>query len=377
MQFTVSGIKTLIRSAVLVSLVMLLTACFQTGRSDPLRIDVQGTKYHPGHYVFTQISRAYPPDERNRRRIGFIRAYLDEPLIRGFMSHMEWRVLEPKRGQYNLKPIADILKTLEGTDKYFALYIRDRNFGKDCKYAPVPEYLRHGSKEFGAAFKHAGVTCMIELYHPAVMDRKIALYKAIGDAFDSHPNFEMITDGESAIGGVDGFSHEQWLAQLKRFYTEAKLALPHTMVLMQLNFLGDGVGMMDELAAHMAEVGGGAIGLPDMVPCRRRDLPESEVCGYTIPGYDVLRKYRGEIAISPDAETWDLQYDETDEVMSMALDYLGANHVFWSSSFSSRRDKAPGTPSDYFEDQVLPAIEKVDARINTGCPESLKPCLAE
>lgn len=356
---------------------MLLTACFQTSRSDSARIELEGTKYHPGHYVFTQISRGYPPSERNQRRIGFIKAHMDEPGIRGFMSHMEWRVLEPKRGKYNLQPIADILETLEGTDKYFALYIRDRNFGKDCKFAPVPEYLRHGSKEFGVAYKHADVTCMIELYKPSVMDRKIALYKAIGEAFDTHPNFEMITDGESAIGGAEGFSHEQWLSELKRFYTEAKTHLPHTMVLMQLNFLGDGTRMMDELAAHMVEVGGGAIGLPDMVPCRRRDLPEDEVCGYTIPGYDVLRKYRGQLSISPDAETWDLQYEETDQVMSMALDYLGADHVFWSSSFSSRRDQAPGTPSAYFADQVLPAIEKVGARINKTCPESLKPCLSE
>ncbi|MDO6460050.1 hypothetical protein Q4485_05025 [Granulosicoccaceae sp. 1_MG-2023] len=355
---------------------MLLTACFQAGRSEAPRIEGEGTKFHPGHYVFTQISRSYPPAERNARRISFIQAYLDEPAIRGFVAHMEWRVLEPEQGKYNLQPVADILRTLEGTDKQFGLYIRDRNFGGDCKSAPVPAYLKQGG-EFGKSYKHAGVTCMVELYKPAVMDRKIALYRALGEAFDSHPNFEMITDGETAIGGTGDFSHQQWLTQLKRFYTEAKQAFPHTMVLMQVNFLGNGSRMLDELAAHMAQVGGGALGLPDMVPCRRRDLPEEDVCGYSIPGYDTLRKYRGVLSVSPNAETWDLRYDETDEVMSMALDYLGADHVYWSSAFSSRRDKAPGKPSDYLTEQVLPAIKKVEGRINSACPEALKPCLSD
>ncbi len=332
-----------------------------------------GTRFHPGHYVMTSISRSHPPAERSLKRIKFIKHHLADPEIRGFMSHFEWKVLEPERDQYNLKPIGDILRVLEGSDKYLAIYLRDRNFGKECTKPPVPKYLL--GKEFGKPYKH-NVTCMIELYNPDVVNRKLALYKAIADKFDRHPNLELITDGETSIGGSIGYSHDAWVEEIKRFYIEAKKSFRHTMVLVQLNFLGGSDHYLYEVARVIEETGGGAIGLPDTVPCRRRDIPASEVCDYTIPGYDVLRKFHGRIAIAPNAETWDLQYEESSDVYDMALNYLGADHVFWSRSFTSRRDKSNREPDAYINEQVLPMLQRLGSKIEAKCPTSLIPCIS-
>ena len=332
----------------------------------------EGTKFHPGHYVMTTISRSYSPRERNLRRIAYIKEHLDEPRIRGFMSHFEWKVLEPERGRYNLTPIADILKTLEGSDKYLVIYLRDRNFGKKCTKPPVPRYLL--DKEFGRPYKHK-TTCMVELYNPKVVDRKLALYRAIAEQFDKHPNLEMITDGETTIGGSEGYSPAAWANEIQRFYREAKRYFRHTMVLVQMNFLGDGSRYLSEIAATIEQTGGGALGLPDTVPCRRDDIPKEHVCGYTIPGYEVLREFRGRVAIAPNAETWDLHYDEAPIVKTMALDYLGADHVFWSRTFSSRRDRADHDSENYFSSQILPLLDKSGSETQRLCPSSLRPCI--
>lgn len=351
------------------------TACALTvPELEPKEKTRSGTKFHPGHYVMTSISRAYLPEERSRRRLAFIKDHLDNEQIRGFMSHFEWKVLEPERGRYNLKPIADILESLEGSDKHLAIYLRDRNFSRNCNKAPVPKYLL--KPEFGQPYKHR-ITCMVELYNPRVVDRKIALYKAIAARFDSHPNLEMITDGETAIGGSADYSHERWAAEIQRFFIEVKRHFRHTMVLIQMNFLGDGTRLLSKVAKTIESTGGGALGLPDTVPCRRRDIPESAVCEYTIPGYDVLRDFQGRVAIAPTADTWDLRIDEAASVYDMALDYLGADHVFWSRRFTSRRDTYPEEPDSYFDREILPLLKERGSDIASKCPSSLAPCIMQ
>ena len=123
----------------------------------------------------------------------------------------------------------------------------------------------------------------------------------------------------------------------------------------------------------MAKTGGGALGLPDTVPCRRTDIPDSDVCGYRINAYDILRKYNGVMAITPQVATWDLIYEQTPEVFDMAVDYLGATHVLWQSQFTSRRDSRGYVPN-YMQNQLLPTIASQGGRINSDCPTTLGPC---
>ena len=97
------------------------------------------TKFRPGHYIQMHISRKYSPYERNKLRLQFIDEHKDQPGLKGFMAHYEWKVLEPRKNRYVLDNIVSILKALEGTDRNFAIYVRDRNFGSQCKEPPVQE----------------------------------------------------------------------------------------------------------------------------------------------------------------------------------------------------------------------------------------------
>ncbi len=260
---------------------------------------------------------------------------------------------------------------LKGTGKHLGIYLKERTFNSSCTTPPVPDYLK--SSQYGGIYKYAGYICMIKLYRPDVMGRQIALFQALGKAFDNHPNFELVSTGESSIGGDSGYSPDGWTKQLIRLFNESKKELKHTIIDMQLNFIGGGTTYIEKIAAAMANTGGGALGLPDTVPCRRMDIPDSEVCGYRISTYDVLRKYRGKLAIAPDVETWDLIYEQTPEVYDMAVDYLGATHILWQSEFSSRRD-VRGYVANYLENQVLPTISSQGGRMNTLCPSALAPC---
>lgn len=354
---------------VVVVLVCVFTTTVAAGSSVPV-----GTKFHPGHYIFTEVSRSHQPDERNARRLEIIESLLEEPQLTGFVSHFEWKVLEPEKGQYDLSHIAEILDMLEGTGKYLGVYLRDRNFSKGCKNAPVPDYLL--AKEYGKPYRARDSICMIELYNQRVVDRKLALYAAIAQAFDQHPNLEFITDGETTIPGGEDFSNDKWLEVLKYTFTESKKYFKNTMVLMQTNFLGTGTERMNALAEHMYRVGGGALGLPDTVPCRRTDNAPEDVCGYTIPGYDVLRHWKGKIAISPSASTWDLRYDDTGEVLQMAKDYLGADHVIWGRVFTSRVDLEHHGSDRYLRDEVFPTLREMPSVLHQQCPESLRPCIS-
>ncbi len=332
---------------------------------------VNGTKFNPGNYVFMSISRRYSKDERARRRIEFVKRYINNPNLKGFIGTYDWRYLEPSKDNYDFSNIREILKLLKGSGKHFGIYLKDRKFSSSCTKPPVPDYLL--SSQYGGAYKYAGYVCMVKLYRQDVMDRQIALFKALGREFDDHPNFELISTGETSIGGDSGYSADLWTNQLIRLFKESKKELKHTLIDIQMNFLGGGSSYMERIAKAMAETGGGALGLPDTVPCRRTDIPANQVCGYTIPSYEILRKYNGVLAITPDVETWDLIYEQTPEVYDMAVDYLGATHILWQSEFSSRRDSRGYVPN-YLNNQVLPTIASQGGRINTACPSKLAPC---
>ncbi|MDO6461906.1 hypothetical protein Q4485_14435 [Granulosicoccaceae sp. 1_MG-2023] len=333
--------------------------------------DGEANKFNPGHYTFINISRRYSKSERETRRIAFIEKYIDDPNLKGFIGTYDWRNLETSKGVYDFDNIREILEMLEGTGKHFGIYLKERTFNSSCTTPPVPDYLM--SSEYGGYYKYGGYVCMVKLFREDVMDRHIALFQAIGKAFDDHPNFEIISTGESAIGATDGYTAQGWTDQLIRLFEESKEELSHTTVNMQLNFLGGGTSYMEQIVQAMAETGGGSMGLPDTVPCRRMDIPDSEVCGYRIEAYDLMRKYNGVIGIAPDVETWDLTYDQTPEVFDMAVDYLGANYILWQSEFSSRVDENSYV-SGYLDNQVIPTISANGGRINDECPSSFEPC---
>ncbi len=63
----------------------------------------ESTKFHPGNYVFIDISRRYNKNERAKRRIAFIKNHINDPELKGFIATMDWRYLEPTKDNYDFK----------------------------------------------------------------------------------------------------------------------------------------------------------------------------------------------------------------------------------------------------------------------------------
>jgi hypothetical protein len=104
-------------------------------------------------------------------------------------------------------------------------------------------------------------------WQDATSDRLIALFTAYGKRYNSHPNVEMVTTGETALAvtpGQDGFSNEQWVKQLKRLIAAARAAWPNTAVRVSANDLWPDSLMVDTYNTCLKAAC--AIGGPDIWP---------------------------------------------------------------------------------------------------------------
>jgi len=334
---------------------------------------VQQTKWHPGHYIRAQASGG-----DQQKRLKSINSFIDEPNILGASIKMDWKDLESSKGVYDFSDIKESLDLVQQHGKYLIVNVIDRNFNSNCNNAPIPSYL-FTSEYMGGWARGKDGRCSAKIWEPEVMDRFIALYDALGQSFDSEPNFEAVYNEETAMNmdnGVEGYSIDKLKIQLKRLIQEGKIMFPNTLILFNLNFLGGtgqtGIDNLMEFGEEVFQVGGSGLTHPDTVPCRSPDLPESQICRSIIPAYIVEQNYKDKVSISPNTQIPQIEYDETQEVFDMAVDTLNADHVMWNSW---HKDTPVG--KIYLFDQVIPTLNNNNGRINTACPTSLGTCVTD
>jgi hypothetical protein len=208
-------------------------------------------KWNPGHYAGSNGS-VYGGGSASTFYPSMDGALTNYPLFKGYRLWITWAALEPSEGQYDFSvvdTILDRLKTRYGTPRHLILnlypsgpvghwskndhrvvpgYIQDTS-----TYGPSPVPGKYGiwgpsaDGEITGAYEPA-------LWRPAVMDRFIALIKALGDRYDKEPYFEgmMFQEGVYHIlaAGSD-YTHADMLTQVKRMLTSATAAFPHTNVI--------------------------------------------------------------------------------------------------------------------------------------------------
>jgi hypothetical protein len=130
------------------------------------------------------------------------------------------------------------------------------------------------------------------LWQAATMDRVIALFKAYGARYDSHPNLEMVSGGETSINvsvGTDGYNFTNIDAQFKRFLAEVRPAYRQTQLRLNANWYFGEASMISLInyAANLNYVFGG----PDTVP---KDVGEAnQAFTGALPG---STDWRGKVA---------------------------------------------------------------------------------
>lgn len=275
--------------------------------------------------------------------------------------------------------IGEALELAKQYDVQVVVFIKARDFGSGkCTSGTFPSYARDSMTYLSGP--SGNKACVPMFWKSEVMDRFIALFNEIGRRYDSHPNLEVVMEGETTLSKGPGYSNAAYDREMKRLITEGKKALPSTMIVIQMNFYDP-----DErsLLNHMVDVGGMAFGLPDTVTCRIPDASERNriaakydarnSCGYTISNYKLMREYADKLAITPNAETYDLKWNETEASYRTASEYMLADHFFMQESFCSRVDG--GCRNGYVESQLLPTFKRVGNIMHPECPSSFGTCI--
>jgi hypothetical protein len=316
-------------------------------------------KWHPGHYM---LLRSDAPQSH----LDDIRG---EPTVLGAQIRYQWTELEPRKDQYDFSRIESDLNYLASmpTPKRLVVQILDREFHTDEATGSVPDYLLT-DPQYNGGVARSNTGYVARLWDPVVMDRVIALYRALAKRFNREPYFEGITTAETSLSinletPPPGYSREALAGQFKRLMTESRKAWPNTNVFFFTNYL---VGELEGLISHAHETRIG-VGGPDVTP--RAPSYGARI----IMGIDGGVRYVGKLPIAFAVQSPELCGKEgcnlPRDLYAHAVNDLGANYIFWLR-FGTNKD----TPTEKYSwrEGMLPVIRASGGKTNPACPGNFR-----
>ena len=245
---------------------------------------IGAVKWHPGWYIRIGPD-LYPTtnaSNRNPSTLSQILAFMDsiknEPikgvLVAGFWSQWEGSTA----GDYSagFGTVDAILAKAAANGQHVMLDFWAASFGSSSgDWSTVfPAYLVQPANGGTDVAGRYGITPMTgniglqaRIWQSATADRLIALYKAYAARYDTHPNLEMVSLGETSINvalGTDGYTRDSIDAQLRRQLSEIRAVWPTTQLRLNANWYLSQQGMVSlvNYAGQLAL----AIGGPDTMP---------------------------------------------------------------------------------------------------------------
>lgn len=313
-------------------------------------------KWHPGHYMMIGAGASKSEVLKNINEVGNVKP------IAGIAVRVYWRDLEKSKGVYNFALIDEYLARLKAqpTPKRLVIRVEDRKFSNN-KNGILPDYMLTSTYNGGLVKTKTGYAA--RLWEKPVMDRMIALFRAIGARYDGNPHFEGIMMTESTLG-LDsnnfpkGYSHAALAAQYQRLGLEAKSAMPRSNLILNTNWIGSDSLMQNIMQTLMkAPAGAGGTNLAPNTYSQAQKV----FAGKT--GSD----YRGKLPLSSVVETRDLQLASPKAINDFAYNQLRLNHIFWM------RNTWSGGAADWHS-KVLPFL-KTNPPIRTNCPTAYGSCV--
>lgn len=334
-------------------------ACQVPGKPPPVTPPVEtprvGMKFHPGHYMTLDPIRTSP--EVRARHFKEIDAIANEPVM-GVKLWLFWGAMETKEGDYSagFAILDEYLKKLSGSNKYLILSVQERVFGK---YDPAQEsqiFPTYITAKYGKTVGRNVTT--LRVWQPAVMDRYIALVRALAARYEKHPNFEMLQAEETSLAvtnGLDGFSLTAYGAQLQRLLTEARKVFPTTQIRLSTNFYGSDSQMLELLRfCDLLDI---AVGGPDVIPnqtIQANRMYESHLKGRMVWVAEVQSPSLG------GHEGTFTARELYESAMNQAPSYFLWYRNTWSGGTAQKWDSG-----------LLPFIRSVQGRTTTACPANL------
>jgi hypothetical protein len=324
----------------------------------------QAVKWHPGHYVSLVGGE-------DSARLAQIAEIGKEPTIKGVMLYVWWYQLEKSKGVYDFSKIDVHLNKLKSlsTPKRLVVRVMDRKFGGTTKTGIIPNYMLTDPLYKGGVAYQPNVGNVARLWEPAVMDRLIALYRALGTRYNSDAHVEGFATEETSIGfGADkskwpsGYSTSALLREFTRFAKSARTTMPQTNIFMNTNFLGSDTDMGKLIQAlYESDMGAGG---PSTIP--NRYIQAQKVwTGQT------GANYRGLISIGTCIEHMVFGGKHGDftpkQVGDWAYQNLGVTHLFWF------KNTYAGDSTQRWSTGILPYL-RTNPPTRSACPTSYGSC---
>jgi hypothetical protein len=321
--------------------------------------DAAPLKWHPGHYMLVYLG------ENQTLRLRRLDEIAGETVLQGAQVRYRWADLEPRKDAYDFSAIEKDLQRLQSRGKRLVIQVMDRAFNVKTPAGILPDYLTTDPEYHGGIAK-TSTGYAARLWDPAVMDRQIALYRALARRFDAEPYFEGIAGEETTLSfgknRPEGFSNDDLATQLARWIDASQAAWPHTNLFVYTNFLS---GKLQSLIAKCAASGCG-VGGPDVLPPPDDGTEGDRVLTGKAGGVD----YRGRMPIAYAVQTPQLggrkgTFTPT-QLFDHAYNTLHANYIFWV------RNTDTGGAQQHWDTGILPFIRSIDGKIHTECPPSLQ-----
>lgn len=325
-------------------------------------LNAQAVKWHPGHYLRLNVGGSQAEHFRHMDEIGNVAP------IKGVRLQIYWSELEKSKGSYDFSRIDAYLNKLKSlpTPKRLVVFVMDRRFS-NSKTGIVPSYLLTDPAYNGGVTRTNDNGYVARLWETPVMDRLIALYRAMGARYDADTYLEGFSTGETVLSLAKsswpaGYSKDGLLKQYLRLVSAAKESMPRTNLFLGANYIGTDTQMGTLLqAAFDAQAGAGGPGV----------MPNKLTQGQRVWIGQTGADYRGGIAIGAAVEALALggakgSYTPK-QIADHAYNTLYVDHLFWI------RNSWNGTPAQQWSTGILPFL-KTNPPIRTACPLSYGLC---
>ncbi|SNX61093.1 hypothetical protein SAMN06296273_2549 [Nitrosomonas ureae] len=300
--------------------------------------DPTAVKWHPGHY-YTIMSWGNNNSTYLSQVYSEIKA---TPALRGIQMRYLWAELEKSKGVYDFSSIDKRLAELTARDKRLVIQVQTKSFDPNWKL--VPDYLKGAAYEGGQfPFSDYGSTTIrgynIKLWHPQVRDRLIALFKALGERYNSHPYFEGIGMIESAMGQplepVSSVQADEFYVNMIQVNQKMRLFFPNTMTIQEVNYPRP---VLNSLVTQLRDMGA-TLSSPDTFQDENGLSFKATQYDPNQGVYNYYSDFSGMMAMAPTVMRKNYENTRNDgtgyvptvsEILVFARDTLHANYIFWS-----------------------------------------------
>ncbi len=337
--------------------------------------DTTAVKWHPGHY-YTIMSWG----NNNSKYLSEVYSELKAtPALRGIQMRYLWAELEKSKGVYDFSSIDKRLAELTARNKRLVIQVQTKSFDPNWKL--VPDYLKGAAYENGQfSFSDYGSTTIrgynIKLWNPQVRDRLIALFKVLGERYNSHPNFEGVGMIESAMGQplepLSSAQADEFYVNMIQVNQKMRLFFPNTMTIQEVNYPRP---VLNSLVTQLRDMGA-TLSSPDTFQ-DEKDLNFKATQYNPNQGvYNYYSDFSGMMAMAPQVMRKNYENTRNDgtgyaptvsQILAFARDTLHANYIFWA--------RVPE-----YSDQVLEVLNWTEQTrdpaggLNPVCPTAYSSC---